>query len=243
MSILEDFSVRPKASQYVAAAKRARATLEQDAPEGQPRSTLTTEQRRILLGIGAAFLVLVLLAMMTYQLNTSRPLQTAPTAAATEAAEPGASIFSQQEEQPVAQEERALTFNVYDAPNGAIIGPVEQDRMITPVAHYGPGWVQVDVQGSGLVWLRAADAPGIAITGPDLQPRPAAPAPDQTGRGMSNPPADAPRSYVENVGAQAPHSPRGDGQAGPSGGEWVAVPTINPVQADNIRLQAPHKVR
>jgi hypothetical protein len=208
-----DNDPRPKASQAVAAKKRARAALEQgaEAPIAASRG-LSLEQKRILLGAVAALLVIALLAMMTYQLNTSRPVQVAPTAGATEAA--AVNAFTPAQEQQLAEEPTAapLTFSVYDAPNGAIIGPVEQDRLITPVAHYGAGWVQVDVQGSGRVWLRTADAPGIAIVGPDLQPKPAAPA--QTGQGDTwTPPAQEEQPAEEQPAPTA--APASDPQATP----------------------------
>lgn len=61
----------------------------------------------------------------------------------------------------------------FAAPDGQPLGAIESTRAITPTAHYGDDWIQADVAGSGLVWLRASDAPELAITGPDLEPRPA----------------------------------------------------------------------
>jgi len=96
----------------------------------------------------------------------------------------------------------------------------------------------------------SAPIPTIAPTDPPV-PTEAVLAP-MTGRGngpevaapVVEPPAPAAApSYVENVGAQAPHSPRGDGKPGPSGGDWVAVPTISAEQAAIIGAQKPHKVR
>lgn len=62
----------------------------------------------------------------------------------------------------------------FAAPDGVPLGAIEASRAITPTAHYGADWIQADVAGSGLVWLRAADVPALAITGPDLAPRPTA---------------------------------------------------------------------
>jgi hypothetical protein len=62
----------------------------------------------------------------------------------------------------------------FAAPDGQPLGAIESTRAITPTAHYGDGWIQADVEGSGLVWLRASDAPELAIVGPDLAPRPTA---------------------------------------------------------------------
>ena len=63
----------------------------------------------------------------------------------------------------------------FDQPDGMLLGQIEETRAIMPVAHYGGEWVQADVAGSGLVWIRAADMPGLAIVGPDLAPPPPAP--------------------------------------------------------------------
>lgn len=64
----------------------------------------------------------------------------------------------------------------FASPDGFILGAIESTRAITPTAHYGDSWIQADVHDSGLVWLRASDAPDLAIVGPDLAPRRPAPA-------------------------------------------------------------------
>lgn len=89
---------------------------------------------------------------------------------------------------------------------------------------------------------------------PVLNPAPvAAPVVPQTGRGLGMPPTapltpDPPvaPTYLEVVAAQAPHSPRGNGQPGPSGagsGDWAIVPTLAPEQLQVVQQQKPHKVR
>lgn len=65
----------------------------------------------------------------------------------------------------------------FAAPDGVLLGAVESTRAMTPTAHYGDGWIQANVQGSGLIWLRATDSPELAIVGPDLAPRAPAAAP------------------------------------------------------------------
>ncbi len=69
----------------------------------------------------------------------------------------------------------------FAAPSGAQLGQIEDTRQITPTAHFGADWIQADVAGSGLIWLRAADFPALAVVGPDLAPKaavaPAAPPP------------------------------------------------------------------
>jgi hypothetical protein len=59
----------------------------------------------------------------------------------------------------------------FASPDGEVLGAIESTRAITPTAHYGDTWIQADVAGSGLVWLRASDSPDLAIVGPDLSPR------------------------------------------------------------------------
>lgn len=49
-------------------------------------------------------------------------------------------------------------------------------------------------------------------------------------------------SYIDHVGAQSPHSPRG-GLCGPTGGDCAPVPTAAPDMLVVIGQQAPHKVR
>lgn len=90
----------------------------------------------------------------------------------------------------------------FAAPDGQPLGAIESTRAITPTAHYGSAWIQADVQGSGLVWLRAADSPDLAIVGPDLAPRPTARPPLATA--TSDPPpcaqAGVPGQMVEVCG-------------------------------------------
>jgi hypothetical protein len=61
----------------------------------------------------------------------------------------------------------------YDAPAGNVLGAIEQGRAYSVLARYGSDWLQADVVGSGVVWLKADQVldlpPGLA----DLQPPPA----------------------------------------------------------------------
>lgn len=61
----------------------------------------------------------------------------------------------------------------FDQPAGRVLGTIEATRPYTPTAHYGGDWIQANVQGSGLIWIGAAELPGIALVGPDLAPLPA----------------------------------------------------------------------
>lgn len=66
-------------------------------------------------------------------------------------------------------------LDAYAAPNGVLLGPIEESRSMRPVARYGDGWVQMDVQGSGLVWLRAGDVQADLAALRDLTPPTPAP--------------------------------------------------------------------
>jgi hypothetical protein len=72
----------------------------------------------------------------------------------------------------------ARLIDAYAAPDGVVLGPIEDTRPMAVVAHYGGDWLQADVEGSGRVWLRAADVPGVALAGPDLTPPTPAPRAD-----------------------------------------------------------------
>lgn len=171
-----DNDPRPKASQVVAAKYRTQGTI---------RPLLPAPLQRNITPIAIGTVVLLLAIALTSVRPTIAP--TAPEQRTT-----GMSAFTPPDQPTAApaptaepEEERLL---VYGAPNGAVLGPIERDRQIRAVAHYGEGWIQADVEGSGLVWIRLVDLPSLPITGPDLAPKPA----PQTGQGQPwIPPAPA----------------------------------------------------
>lgn len=181
----DSYAPRPKASQAVAAAKRAQ---QHDAPSVPPSST----PHAVPLGIGALVIIALMIGMASYQLSRSGPRPLALTPQPTTGAPTAAPA-------------------VFAAPPTA--APVPTSAPLPTIA------------------------PSPAAT------QPAQPA--QIGRGPGVPPAapTAAPAYLEVVAAQAPHSPRGDGQPGPSGGEWVAVQPISEAQGEIIRQQVPHTVR
>jgi hypothetical protein len=61
----------------------------------------------------------------------------------------------------------------YDSPNGNVIGAIEQGRAYQVLARFGGDWLQADVVGSGVVWLRSADVLDLPDGLVDLQPPPA----------------------------------------------------------------------
>lgn len=186
--MIDDYEPRPKASQTVAAKKRRPTTDDRRLTNDDASSTIPA--RRLLpFGIGAIILIVAILATQQQFDRAPSPLAitpgpstaaflSAPTAAPAPTTEPTVTI---------------RTIGAYAAPDGLLLGQIEADRQISPIAHYGAGWVQADVSGSGVVWLRVSDVPGVAIVGPDLVPAAAAP---QTGRGLpvdtSGSPSDAP---------------------------------------------------
>ncbi len=60
----------------------------------------------------------------------------------------------------------------YDSPNGSVIGAIEQGRAYQVLARFGADWLQADVSGSGVVWLRSADVFDLPTDLADLQPPP-----------------------------------------------------------------------
>lgn len=72
----------------------------------------------------------------------------------------------------------ARAIIAYDAPDGNAIGGIEPGRTYTVVARSGIGWLQLDVDGSGLVWTPADQVDGVDMSAlADLEPPTPAPAP------------------------------------------------------------------
>lgn len=129
---------------------------------------------RYQLTIAAAGVVGVLLVLASMRFSAPRAMPSAdapiPNSAPSAAAAPS--------QAPIPAAAPVAMLPAFASPDGTQLGMIESTRAITREAHYGNDWIQADVQGSGLVWLRAADWPSLAIIGPDLAPRPTAiPAP------------------------------------------------------------------
>jgi hypothetical protein len=168
----DDYEPRPKASQHVAAFHRAKASRPtHDTEPIQPIALPSTTRKYVPFGIGALVLIVLMIGAATYQLShieSSKPLQITPQATVLPTDAPAAAVSAPAPTSGPAA--TPATIGAYAAPDGQLLGPIELDRTIVPVAHYGSVWIQADVTGSGLVWLRAGDVPDIAITGPDLAP-------------------------------------------------------------------------
>lgn len=163
-----EFAPRPRAEQQAAraAAKAARATLEERPAPRTPAAT--SRQQQYIVGAVGVLAVVGVLALALSQM-TDRPMATATPAPTAPTALPAFAPA------PPAMPTPEATIPAYAAPDGVVLGQIELSRAMEPVAHYGNAWIQANVADSGLVWLRAADLPGVTLTGPDLAPRPAPP--------------------------------------------------------------------
>lgn len=174
----DEYAPDPRASQRVAAQKRAQRPGTDD-----PITPIARSRSALPFGIGALIVVLLMIGMASYglaRLPSAVPLAITP--AATEEAwvlETAPTTPPAPTPAPIAA---PRTIGAYAAPDGLLLGQIEEDRTITPVAHYRSDWIQADVAGSGLVWLRASDVSDMALTGPDLAPPAEVP---QAGRGLT----------------------------------------------------------
>lgn len=198
----DEYAPRSRAELQVKWAERRRTTEDAPAPRRAPSNALP-------IGVGAVLLIALLVAIV-HQFSTTPPLRTGGQTEAPARMFQTSSVAPQggsgTTEAPTAIS--AAMINAYAAPDGALLGQIEETRQINPVAHYGSGWIQAEVAGSGLVWLRASDFPTLAIVGPDLAPQPA-------GRGLTNeqgtnnegPPAATPAPPVDPWPVSAPIVP------------------------------------
>lgn len=192
---MKDYTPRPKASQEVAKAHRARH-------QEETTETPTPARFSLPLGIAMCAVVLGMLAMFAYR--PTQPVVYPPTPAPTVA--PAAPTIA-----PVPTAAPAM-IDAYASPDGALLGQIEADRQIAVAAHYGAGWIAYQ-DGAGLVWIRAVDRPDLALAGPDLAPAATQP---QTGQGPTvigewTPPAEtqppAPPEPTQTWPTSAPVSP------------------------------------
>jgi len=136
-------------------------------PAPSPMSPRLRYQLTIAAAVVAGLLLVLLSVRFSPTPGAIQPGTLLPTAAATSATLHVAPFVAP-------TRESVAMLDAYGAPNEAPRWQIESTRVITPLAHYGSDWIQADVAGSGLVWLRASDVPELAIVGPDLAPRPTA---------------------------------------------------------------------
>lgn len=180
----QEFAPDPRASQRVAAAKRAHPQLDDDDAPLPMRHRPVAQQ--FVLGIVGVITVVGVLALALSQGGTPSALKTTPAAQAFDTASKTSPTTSPAPTPEATAAPR--TIAAYAAPDGLLLGQIAAERAITPAAHYGSGWIAYQ-DGAGLVWVRASDRPDLALAGPDLAPAVAPPVPavvPQTGRGMPN---------------------------------------------------------
>lgn len=131
-------------------------------PQPMPRQQL----------IIGAVLALIAVCLAVYLIGRASQAAPAPRSAAPTVAS-GRQAAPTPTGAPTAPAQRLLV--AFAAPDGAALGAIESTREMTATAHYGDAWVQVNVSGSGLVWLRSSEVPNMAGIGPDLSPRSAPP--------------------------------------------------------------------
>jgi hypothetical protein len=91
----------------------------------------------------------------------------------------------------------------YDAPAGNVIGAIEQGRTYQVLARFGSDWLQTDVAGSGVVWLKADQVLDLPADLVDLQPPPAAQVIYVAAEAVATPtPAYEPTSAAQVIEAQ-----------------------------------------
>jgi hypothetical protein len=164
----EDYTPRPKASQAVAAKKRARQDMPDDTPTRLPQKHV-----HIALGVGA----LLLIGMLTYGMNRTpaRPMQSAPTDApvrafvptavtpqepprATEAPQPTLDIPTPTTAPPVAPVEvvpqtgQGMTVDVWVPPAPVVVEPLPVAPTAVPLPTSAPvvaaEFVKPDIRGT-----------------------------------------------------------------------------------------------
>jgi hypothetical protein len=131
------------------------------APAQAERESGGWDWGQLLVGVTAVMVVLALVSLTSW--FSGADAGQVPTPGAPNAP-PGGAILGQ-------------SVVAYDAPGGAVLGAVEAGRGYELAGRAG-AWVQVDVAGSGMVWLRASDLPGVDLPGlPDLATPTATPEP------------------------------------------------------------------
>lgn len=162
----DPYAPRPDASKLVAAQHRAQP---HDPEPTQPLSTNHTQH--LITGIVGVLTVIGVfaLAIAQYSLSGPKPLVTPQVDTPLSIPAPLKTALSASEGYPTSTPVLIRKINAYAAPDGLLLGQIDADRAIVPIAHYGNAWIAYQ-DGAGLVWLRKSDVPDVALTGPDLAP-------------------------------------------------------------------------
>lgn len=148
------------------------------------RASTPRSRESVTIIAGAVVLVLVLLAVVGVlerlapraTTATATTPTTLPTAAATALPRPTSA--------PAVSHRLPRALVAYDAPDGNTLGAIEPGRVYTPTAQLNTEWIQLEVAGSGLIWVKATDLPEVQMTDlptvtpeqPTARPATAAPA-------------------------------------------------------------------
>jgi hypothetical protein len=116
----------------------------------------------------------------------------------------------------------------FDAPDGQVLGAIEGGRRYQVRARSGLSWAQLDVEGSGAVWVRLAELDALAGA-PDLATP--VPAPPPQVRSIVSPPAPAvpaadaapPADDSETPPPLPPGSPPGSSWSKTTDGRWFVI--------------------
>jgi hypothetical protein len=118
----------------------------------------------------------------------------------------------------------------YDSPSGQVLGAIEAGRPYRVVAaSAGALWLQADVTGSGLIWIRTAELYGVDIS----QPTPAIVVQPQVVYIASQPLQEAPQQAVPvatPVYAAEPNQPAYATVSAPQ----AAYPTLAPMEQTDV---------
>jgi hypothetical protein len=132
--------------------------------------------------------------------------------------------------------EPALTRAVvaFDAPDGQVLGAIEGGRRYRVLARSGLSWAQLDVDGSGAVWVRLAELDALAgaldLATPVPTPPPqvryitSLPAPAPPPAADAAPAVDAaPAADPEQPPPLPPGSPPGSSWSKTTDGRWFVI--------------------
>ena len=131
----------------------------------------------LICGLLALALVILLASARSWLLGTPAAPKAIPTPAlaiiiATPPPAPPTSVPVQQVAAVLPNTLRGAVV-AYDAPDGTVLGAIEQGRTYQLLARFGAEWLQADVQGSGVVWLRTDQVLDLPAGLADLEPPPA----------------------------------------------------------------------
>jgi len=162
-ALRDEAPATPVASSPAAPTLRAgtpRRTGAMPTPFGQPRGGASTPtprtQRQQWVLRGAYALAALLCAAAVWAWFAASSAAPAPTAAPSAPSAPSAATVA-----PPAATVLGRAVVAYDAPDGAPVGALDAGRSYTVAQELG-SWRQLDVAGSGLVWVRAWEMDGIA---------------------------------------------------------------------------------